>query len=167
MGYDLRYCKISLTKVLLIVHCKSCILVQTIGFVLPILEPFRKKVLVYDSAYIRWDDETIGLLKTQFHCTASNISILQSVQKQLGGKECDLYAIANATSVAFGKDPGKMTYQESVMHAHLCHCFSEKNLEYFQHLSNKSKHIYACCIFSYYYFPIYNDLLLLIFHVFF
>jgi len=90
-----------------------------------------KKVLVYDSAYTRWDDTTICLLKVQFCCLASNISIVKSVQKQHGGKECGLYAIANATSVAFGKDPVKMTYQESAMREHLCHCFSEKTLEVF------------------------------------
>ena len=72
---------------------------------------FRKEVLVYDSAYTRWDDTdtTICLLKVQFRCSASNIFIVKGVQKQRGGKECDLYANANATSVAFGKDPIKMT----------------------------------------------------------
>ena len=66
-------------------------------------------MLVYDSAYTKWDDTTICLLKVQFRCSASNISIIKSVQKQHGGKECGLYAIANDTSVAFGKDPVKMT----------------------------------------------------------
>ena len=75
---------------------------------------------VYNSAYTKWDDTTY-LLKVQFHCSASNISIIKSVQKQHGGKECGLYAIANATSVAFGKDPVKMTYQELVMSPHFCY----------------------------------------------
>ena len=74
--------------------------------------------MVYDSAYTRWDDATVCLLKVQFRCSASNISIVKSVHKQNGDKECGLYAIANATSVAFGSE-------------HLCHCFSEKTLEVF------------------------------------
>ena len=90
-----------------------------------------KKVLVYDSAYMRWDDTAISLLKKQFRCSASNIAIVKGVQKQHGGKECGLYAIANATSVAFGKDPSKMAYQELVMREHLCHCFSKETLEIF------------------------------------
>ena len=90
-----------------------------------------KKVLVYDSAYTRWDDTAVCLLKKQFRCSSSNIVIVKSVQKQHGGKECGLYAIANATSVAFGKDPSKMTYREAVMREHLFHCFSEEKLEIF------------------------------------
>ena len=90
-----------------------------------------KKVLVYDSAYTRWDDAAVCLLKRQFRCSASNITIVKGVQKQLGDKECGLYAIANATSVAFGKDPSKMAYQESVMREHLYQCFSRETLEVF------------------------------------
>ena len=55
------------------------------------------------------DDTTICLLKVQFLCSASNIFIVEGMQKQRGGKECGLYAIINATGVAFGKDPVKMT----------------------------------------------------------
>ena len=82
--------------------CRFFTLVVTIGFVPQLL------VLQEKSAGIR-----------QFQCLASNITIIKDVQKQLGGKECALPTIANATSVAFGKDPSKMAYQESVMHEHL------------------------------------------------
>ena len=57
-------------------------------------------MLVYDLAYTRWSDQ-------QFQCAASNITIQKNVQKQQGGRECGLYAIANATSLAYGKDPIK------------------------------------------------------------
>ena len=62
-----------------------------------------KRVLVYDSAYTKWDESALCLLKKQFWCSPSNISALKSVPKQQGGKECGLYAIANATSTAQGK----------------------------------------------------------------
>ena len=87
--------------------------------------------MVYDSAYTSWDDTAVCLIKKQFRCSASSISIVKSVQKQHGDKECELYAIANATSVAIGKDPAKMTYQQPVMREHLCHCFSEETLRVF------------------------------------
>ena len=88
-------------------------------------------MLVYDSAFTRWNDAAVCLLKRQFQCSVSNIAIVKGVQKQHGGKECGLYAIANATSVAFGKDPSKMSYQESVMREPLYQCFSRETLEVF------------------------------------
>ena len=65
----------------------------------------------YDSAYIRWDSTAISFLKKQFWCSASNTAIVNGVQKQHGDKE---RGIANATSMAFGKDPSKMSYKELV-----------------------------------------------------
>jgi len=53
----------------------------------------------------------------------------KNVQKQRGGCECGLYAIANSTSLAYGKDPIKMTYTELAMCEHLIHCLSEMKLE--------------------------------------
>ena len=57
----------------------------------------RKRVLVYDLAYTRWDDAAICLLKKQIQCSASSITVVKGVQKQHRGKECGLYAIANVT----------------------------------------------------------------------
>ena len=65
-------------------------------------------MLVYDLAAI------FGL-KDSFDVHQAIITVVKSVQKQHGGKECGVYAIANATSVAFGNDHSKMAYQESVM----------------------------------------------------
>ena len=44
--------------------------------------------LVYDSGCTKWDEETLCLLKKQFHCSPSNICVPKDVQKQQGGKEC-------------------------------------------------------------------------------
>ena len=74
-----------------------------------------KKVLVYDSAYTRWSDQAVSFVRKQFRCAASSVTIQKKVQKQRGGNECGLYAIANATSLAYGKDPINMTYIELVM----------------------------------------------------
>ena len=86
-----------------------------------------KRVLVYDSGYTKWDESALCLLKKQFRCSPSNISILKGVQKQLGRKECGLYATANATSIALRKDPLKLSYTDMLMREHLIHCFSNKN----------------------------------------
>ena len=74
-----------------------------------------KRVLVYDSGYTKWDESALCLLKKQFQCSPSYISILKGVQKQLGRKECGLYATANATSIALRKDPLKLSYNDMLM----------------------------------------------------
>jgi len=56
---------------------------------------------------------------------------LKGVQKQQGRKECGLYAIANAISIALGKDPLKLHCNEALMREHLVRCFSNKDLEQF------------------------------------
>ena len=91
-----------------------------------------KRVLVYDSAYTKWDESALCLLKKQFRCSPSNIiSVLEGVPKQQEGKECGLYAIAKATSIAEGKNPLKLSYNEALMREHLLHCFSNRKLELF------------------------------------
>ena len=80
----------------------------------------KKQVLVYDSWYTKWDESALSILQTQFHCSPSNIHVLKNVQKQQGGRECGLYAIANATSIALGL---KIVYNEAQMRQHLVDCF--------------------------------------------
>ena len=87
-----------------------------------------KGVLVYDSGYTKWDESALCLLKTQFRCSLSNICIVKGVQKQQEGKECGLYAIANATTIALGKNAPEERYTEILMCKHLSHCFSNEDL---------------------------------------
>jgi len=42
-----------------------------------------------------------------------------------------VYAIANAKSIAFGKDPCKMNYSEALIWEHPFQCFSGYTLEIF------------------------------------
>ena len=70
-----------------------CICTTTVG-------KSGKRVLVYNSEYTKWDKSALYLLKTQFQYSPSNISALKGAQKQQRGKECGLYAIANATGIA-------------------------------------------------------------------
>ena len=57
--------------------------------------------------------------------------MLKNVRKQQGAKECGLYAIANATSIALSRDPLKIVYNEAQMRHHLIECFRNGNLELF------------------------------------
>lgn len=90
-----------------------------------------KRVLIYNFGYTKWDETALCLIKKQFRCSPSNIIVLKGVQKQQGGKECGLYAIANATSIAFGRDPLELSYNEVAMRKHLVEYFSCQDLKPF------------------------------------
>jgi hypothetical protein len=53
------------------------------------------------------------------------------VQKQVDVQDCGLFAIANATAIAFGRDPGTETFQQALMRNHLIACFKQKKMEPF------------------------------------
>lgn len=89
-----------------------------------------KAVKVYDSVYASLDQTSAATVKTLFNCNLCNISMVP-VQKQLGGSDCGLFAIANATAIAFGRDPSKEVYQQSLMRNHAITCFEQKKMELF------------------------------------
>ena len=59
-----------------------------------------KQVLMYDSAYSSWDQASLALLQKQFRCNMASIKLVDGIQKQVGGTECGLFAIAFATTIA-------------------------------------------------------------------
>ena len=62
----------------------------------------------------------------------SKTSIVQvSVQRQAGGNDCGLFAIANATSVLFGDDVAKLRFKQHEMRTHLYNCFIANALKPF------------------------------------
>ena len=83
-----------------------------------------KQVQVFDSSYTNWDDRGITTLQKQFRCNKSSIKFLQ-MQKQFGGCDCGLFAIANAFTVAFNCNPTDTKYDQSQMRQHLLHCISK------------------------------------------
>ena len=72
-----------------------------------------KVVHVYDSAFSSLDQTSAATVQNLFRCSLINISMVPT-QKQLGGSDCGLFAIANATAIAFGRDPSKELYQQSL-----------------------------------------------------
>ena len=51
--------------------------------------------------------------------------MLKKVQKQKGRAECGLYAIANASSIVYRRDPLQLVYCEKQLDQHLVDCFSQ------------------------------------------
>ena len=47
-------------------------------------------------------------------------------QTQLGGDDCGVFTIANATAIAHGIDPIDVMYNQSAMRWHLLKSFKEK-----------------------------------------
>ena len=56
---------------------------------------------------------------------------IRPVQQQTNGVECGLYAIAFATSLAFGENPEKIIYDEKNMRKHLVKCLTNEKMEPF------------------------------------
>ena len=74
------------------------------------------EVDVYDSVF-SLDKETAGNL---FH--TSNLKVMES-QKQEGCKDCELFAIANGTAIAFSVDLTTVTFDQAAMRCHLFQSF--------------------------------------------
>ena len=58
---------------------------------------------------------------------------------QTNGNDCGLYAIANATALAFGRDPSKEQYIPSKLREHLLKCLEEKEMRLFPIAKGTSK----------------------------
>jgi len=52
-------------------------------------------------------------------------------QKQKGGSDCGVFAIAFAAAAAQGINPSKLKLKQENMRAHLVQCFNEKNFTHF------------------------------------
>ena len=99
-----------------IVHCRSShwILVSSCQ---------RGEVKVYDSLYDRVDDAT----KQKIEKTC--LFVVPIVQKQQGYKDCDLFSIAFATHLAFGKI--RFEFQQDYMRQHLIECIEKQHIYVF------------------------------------
>ena len=54
-----------------------------------------------------------------------------NVQRQINGCDCGVFAIANATELAFGKDPLLCQYDTEVMRLHFLKCLENRKMKRF------------------------------------
>lgn len=68
-------------------------------------------------------------------CTQeSSISLIfKGTQKQIGSSECGLYAIAFATALMFGQQPGAFFFDEKSLRKHLVDCFQKQRMSIFRY----------------------------------
>lgn len=110
-----------------ILHCRGdhWITISTIGCK-------NNTVHVYDSFYTDVDHDTKVNIQNIF---SSDVSISSpSVQRQIGTKDCGLFAIAFATHLAFTKDHTSLTkqlFQQQDFRSHLINCFVTKSIKQF------------------------------------
>ena len=71
------------------------------------------------------------MIKDFFRCSLFNIKAVAVQKQRPGSNDCGVYAIANATAIAFGEDPVSIKYDQSVMRSHLIECFTSKKMEPF------------------------------------
>ena len=99
------------------------------------------EVGVYDTAF-RDDLPLIeqlvvaSLVKTKQKVLKVKFS---NVYMQTNGNDCGLYAIANATALAFGRNPSKEQYIPSKLREHLLKCLEEKEMRLFPTAKGTSK----------------------------
>ena len=84
---------------------------------------------IYDSISQYCDEETKYIIQNLFQCGPDVLAVkLAHSQKQRGGTDCGLFAIAFATAIAFGLNPSKLKLRQEAMRAHLVHRFDKKCL---------------------------------------
>ena len=76
-------------------------------------------VNIYDSVFNSLDKSTIDVITNHF--PAHSIK-MQPLQKQLGGKDCGLFAIAVIAAISYGQDPSKLRFVQKEMRSHLLNC---------------------------------------------
>ena len=84
---------------------------------------------VYDSLYTSIDQVTLNLISSLF---GSNTQVkLEEGPKQLGVKDCGVFAIATATILANGGNPTTATFNQQAMRPHLIKTFGNSHLQTF------------------------------------
>ena len=88
------------------------------------------EVKVYDSLYDVIDTATNDVVEKVFD-SSRMIYTMTFVQKQEGFKDCGVFAIAFATSLAFGKNPEELQFDQEKLRSHLIYCLEQKCFEEF------------------------------------
>ena len=118
-----------------IIHCRDShwIVISTVpvgGCSIP-----EESVFIYDSLYTTVDQGTMRLLQKMF---GKKIALsMQSIQKQVGSKDCGLFALAVSTAIACSIDPTKILFDQSKMRHHLIICYEKNKFSMFPLLNNQ------------------------------
>ena len=88
-----------------------------------------KEVKVYDSFFTFLDQESMALVIKLFMSDNFEPTIkTMKCQRQQGPNDCGLFAVANATALAFGLNPTRQIYKQDTMRLHFVHCLTKGNM---------------------------------------
>ena len=89
-------------------------------------------VKVYDSKYTSASPDLKMQIASLLHTEHPEIQLqYPKVQKQIGGSDCGLFAVAFATAIVFGIKPEQCVFNQQVMRSHLVRCFEERTISMF------------------------------------
>ena len=87
------------------------------------------EVRVFDSVFTNCDKETEVLIRGLYQHKSKNTKIIMSrCQKQTGGMDCGLFAIAFAVALVFNLRPSKLKFNQQKMRSHLVECFTKQEM---------------------------------------
>ncbi len=92
---------------------------------------------IFDSAYKYLDTDSMLQICAILQHSGTSIKFNNvPVQKQIGGSDCGLYAIAFATTVCLGLNPGQLLFEQDKMRAHLRTCLENGKFTIFLYKIN-------------------------------
>ena len=111
-----------------IIHCKS----RHHWVVASTVYCNTGEVKVYDSLFTYSDKEMEKVIFNLFQWNSTKMVMkFTRCQKQVGGADCGLFAIAFATAIAFGKPPNKLKLVQQELRSHLVSCFNKGRMSLF------------------------------------
>ena len=111
-----------------IIHCKS----RHHWVVASTVHCNTGEVKVYDSLFMYSDKEMEKVIFNHFQWNSTKMVIkFTCCQKQVGGTDCGLFAIAFATAIAFSKLPNKLKLVQQDLRSHLVSCFNKGRMSLF------------------------------------
>ena len=115
-NYNLPSSQMNAKNKLQIIHCRlnHWIVASSVGL--------SNEVAIYDSLYSKVDHKTECLIRERFPSFKVKMA---ACQKQYGGTDCGLFAIANATAIAFS---APIQFTQHNMRAHLLSCFKNNSI---------------------------------------
>ena len=90
-------------------------------------------VIVVDSLFKSIDTETKSIILNLFQPNIVSEPMIKLVrsQQQKGSKDCGVFAIAMATTIALGHNPSNVVFNQKLMRAHLVDCLKERKFTLF------------------------------------
>lgn len=90
------------------------------------------EVQVFDSLYTTCPSECKAQIAAMLATEHSSLKLKHmNAQMQAGQDDCGLFAIAFATAVVYGKQPGGVSFNQPKMRDHLYKCFESKQITMF------------------------------------